>query len=380
MRERSPLPRRVLMTADAVGGVWTYAIDLSRALAERGVRVALATMGAPPAPDQERDALAIPGLELFAGEFRLEWQADPWADVERAGEWLLELESRVRPDVVHLNGYAHGALPWQAPRIVVGHSCVVSWWHAVHGGPPPPEWGRYRDEVAAGLRAADAVFAPTHAMRAELERHYGPLPRGGVIWNGRDSHLFRPAPKENFVLAVGRLWDEAKNVGALAKLAPELPWPVLVAGEESHPDGTGAVLAGARPLGRLPPAELAGWFARAAVYALPARYEPFGLSAVEAGLSGCALVLGDIPSLREVWGEAALFVPPEDGGALRAALGELMADPARRRELAARAGRKAREYTPERTAAGYLAAYRELLAPRGARDEPVGVDDRRPGG
>jgi glycosyltransferase involved in cell wall biosynthesis len=81
-----------------------------------------------------------------------------------------------------------------------------------------------------------------------------------------------------------------------------------------------------------------------------------------------------------VWGDAAVFVPPDDGGALRAALAELMADPARRRELAARAGRKAREYTPERMAAGYLAAYRELLAPRGARDEPVGVDDRRPGG
>ncbi len=32
---------------------------------------------------------------------------------------------------------------------------------------------------------------------------------------------------------------------------------------------------------------------------LPARYEPFGLSVLEAALSGCALVLGDIPSLRE---------------------------------------------------------------------------------
>jgi glycosyltransferase involved in cell wall biosynthesis len=368
------------MTADAVGGVWTYALDLSRALAARGVQVALATMGAPPTADQEREAREVPGLELFASAYRLEWMADPWDDVRRAGEWLLELESRLRPDLVHLNGYAHAALPWRAPRIVVGHSCVVSWWHAVHGGPPPAEWDRYRDEVKDGLRAADAVFAPTGAMLAELERHYGPLPRGGVIWNGRDSRPFRPAPKEPFVLAVGRLWDEAKNVGALARVAPELPWPVLVAGEEWHPDGKAAALAGVRPLGKLPPAELAGLFARAAIYALPARYEPFGLSAVEAGLSGCALVLGDIPSLREVWGDAALFVPPNDHAALRAALEELIADQARREELGARAERKAKEYATERMAEGYLAAYRELLAPRSARDEPVGVDDRRPGG
>lgn len=367
MRDEPPAPRRVLMTADAVGGVWTYALDLCRALAERGVQVALATMGALPTAAQERDAREVPGLELFASAYRLEWMADPWADVARAGEWLLELESRTRPDVIHLNGYAHGALPWKAPRVVVGHSCVVSWWHAVHGGPPPPEWGRYREEVTAGLRAANAVFAPTGAMLVELERHYGPLPRGGVIPNGRESRPFRPAPKEEFVLAVGRLWDEAKNVGALAKVAPDLPWPVLVAGEELHPDGKAAPLAGVRPLGKLPPAELAGWFARAAVYALPARYEPFGLSAVEAGLCGCALVLGDIPSLREVWGDAAAFVPPDDGEALRETLKQLMADPARRRELGARAGRRAKEYTPERMAEGYLAAYRELMT-----EQPAG--------
>jgi hypothetical protein len=57
-----------------------------------------------------------------------------------------------------------------------------------------------------------------------------------------------------------------------------------------------------RCLGPLEASELAGWMHRAAIYALPARYEPFGLSALEAAQAGCALVLGDLSSLREVWG------------------------------------------------------------------------------
>ena len=127
--------------------------------------------------------------------------------------------------------------------------------------------------------------------------------------------LSAAASKEPFVLAAGRLWDEAKNIEALrAALRREIAWPVCVAGDTRHPDGR-AVAAPwtSRMLGRAADRrDLAGWLRAAAIYALPARYEPFGLVRLEAALSGCALVLGDIPSLREVWGDAALFVAPDD--------------------------------------------------------------------
>jgi glycogen(starch) synthase len=131
MSESHPLPRKVLMTADTVGGVWTYAIDLARGLAERGVEVALATMGDPLNDSQREKADRIPRLRVFESTFKLEWMEEPWRDVEKAAEWLLRLEDRVRPDLIHLNGYAHGALPWSAPKVMVGHSCVLSWWRAV---------------------------------------------------------------------------------------------------------------------------------------------------------------------------------------------------------------------------------------------------------
>ena len=112
------------------------------------------------------------------------------------------------------------------------------------------------------------------------------------------------------MLAAGRLWDDAKNVGrARARRADWLPGRVCRGRRRARPDGQSVALAGCpRLLGELPRDELADWYARAPIYALPARYEPFGLSVLEAALSGCALVLGDIPSLREIWGGAALFV------------------------------------------------------------------------
>lgn len=353
---------KLLMTADTVGGVWTYALELARALSPEGVEVHLATMGAPLTGDQWREADSISGLRIYESRCRLEWMDEPWADLDRAGEWLLSLESEIRPDLVHLNQYAHGVLPWRAPKLVVGHSDVLSWWQAVRRAPAPAGWRRYGEAVRAGLRAAGLVAAPTRAMLAALETHYGPFGATQVIPNGREPADFPPGVKEPFIFSAGRLWDEAKNVGAVAEVASEVPWPVFVAGEQAHPSGARLELQSVRGLGRLTFREMGDWLGRATLYALPARYEPFGLSVLEAGLAGCALVVGDIPSLREVWGDAALFVHPDDREGLRAALQRLIDDPALRQEMARQARTRAFEYTPQRMGKGYLSAYRWLLA------------------
>jgi glycogen(starch) synthase len=369
MSDSRPMPRKVLMTADTVGGVWTYAIELARGLADGGVEVALATMGEPLNDSQREKADRIPHLRVFESTFKPEWTEDPWRDVEKAGDWLLGLEERVRPDVIHLNGFVHGSLPWSAPVVMAGHSCVLSWWQAVKGEAAPPEWDRYAHQVAAGLAAADLVIAPSEAMLASLTAHYGPLAgdlaKTRVILNGRDSKAFKPSPKEPVVFAEGRLGDEARNLEALERVAGNLPWDVFVAGEALQPDGE------IRPhhtrrLGRLSPRALAAWLGRAAIYCLPARYEPFGLSAVEAALSGCALVLGDIPSLRETWRHRAVFVAPDDPEALESALLRLIEDPDRRASLAAGSRARALQLSMDKMLASYLAAYGEVLADRAA--------------
>ncbi len=360
---------KVLLVADAVGGVFGYAVELARALAARGVLTVLATEGARLAPDQRRALEGIAGLVHEESAFRLEWMEEPWEDVAAAGRWLLALEARHRPDVVHLNAFAHGALPFAAPKLVVGHSCVLSWFEAVRREPAPPSWDRYRGAVQAGLRGADAIAAPTAAMAALLVRHHGPIAEPVVIPNGRDPARFPPGPKEELVLGAGRLWDEAKNAAALARVAPRLPWPVFIAGETSEP-GTSNPSPHPNPppvfLGRLPEPELAGWLATASIFAHPARYEPFGLAVLEAALAGCALVLGDVPSLRALWDGAAELVPPDDDDALADRIGALAADACRRARLAGRARERALRLTPDRMADRTLAVYRTLAA-RAAR-------------
>lgn len=346
----------VLMTADTVGGVWTYAIDLARALGPRGVDVVLATMGRPLDRAQRREAAAIRGLEVVESRYRLEWMPDPWKDVAAAGTWLLDLERRWSPAVVHLNGYAHGALPFAAPVLIAAHSCVLSWWHAVRGDEPPASWQIYRRAVARGLDGARQIVAPTRAMANSLRHWYAPRTPVRVIPNGRDARCCRLEAKTELILTAGRLWDEAKNVGLVGAAAPGVPWPVYVAGDADGGDLPAAVT----HLGRLDATALAGWYAKAAIYALPARYEPFGLSALEAALSGCALVLGDIPSLREVWGRAATFVDPDDPAHLGEALRELIAAPRRLMSMSVRARARARRYSLDSAADTYRAMYGDL--------------------
>jgi glycosyltransferase involved in cell wall biosynthesis len=373
-----PLPiGHVLMTADAVGGVFTYAIELASELARRGVRTTLATMGEPLRARQRVAAAQVPRLRLEESAFKLEWMEDPWRDISAAGDWLLGLEERHRPDVVHLNGYAHAALPWRAPTVLVAHSCVLSWWTAVVGEPAPSKYGRYQEEVARGLREARAVVAPTRAMLQALGEHYGAYGPGAVIPNGVDPRRFAVAPKEPFVFSAGRFWDQAKNLGTLARAARRLTWPVYVAGtatpSDQTPSASASIHGAIRPLGWLDPEELEGWMARAAIYALPARYEPFGLSALEAALCGCALVLGDIPSLREIWGEAATYVPPDDARALTDAIEQIAAQDALRQRLGAAARARGLRFAADRMAARYLRLYR-ALASRGLR--PIHSGDR----
>lgn len=351
---------KILMTTDTVGGVWNYALELARELSHCNHSVLLASMGPLPTPVQRAEVAAIRNLHLYSRPYKLEWMHDPWDDVLDAGHWLLELAYEAKPDLIHLNNYVHASLPWPVPVLVVGHSCVLSWWRAVRGEAAPSEWETYRCRVQAGLKSANMVVAPTQAMLSALEDHYGRMPNRTVVYNGRRSQHFRPAAKQNIIFSIGRLWDDAKNIAALDSVAAQLSWPVYVAGSALHPDGGERHFAQIHSLGVLDQKQIATHLSRAAIYALPARYEPFGLTILEAALSGCALVLSDIPTLRELWSNVALFVPADDNEALHHALTRLIEDPVLCRRLGAAARRRAQFFSSTHMADQYLALYQML--------------------
>jgi hypothetical protein len=387
---------KVLLTADAVGGVWTYATDLADGLARRGVQVSLAVLGPAPA-----GALSSrPGVDVVAApEVQLDWLADSPDAVLASGEKLAGLADEVGADLVHLNSPALAAGgAFRRPVLGVCHSDVATWWAAVRGGRPPADLAWRAELTGRGYAACDALLAPTRAFAEATARAYRVRPR--VVHNGRPFPLdggrwpreagsdggdlsardalagvgstpIRPSGppspiKGEGVLMCGRLWDEGKGAAVLDRASGSLPAPVLAAGPLQGP-GTGeAAFSHLQALGSLSADAVRARMAEAAVFCSPAFYEPFGLAVLEAAQAGVPLVLCDIASFRELWDGAALFTPPGDAEALAAALDALLADERERARLSDAARRRAARYSLDAMVDGTLAAYRELVPVRAA--------------
>ncbi len=351
---------RVLMTADTAGGVWIHALSLCRALADHHVRVRLLALGQPD-QHQLRAARALGNLDLVVRPVRLEWMADPWRDLDGLEAELLSQAELADCDVVHLNHLVHGHLPWRQPVLCAVHSCVLSWFQAVRGEPAPPQWETYRRRVARSLGSANHVVAPSRWMLRRARELYGPFRARTVIVNGSAAPLEDPRTPRTGILGAGRVWDEAKNLRPLAELASRTSAPVRIAGAATGPDGQRVELGAAR-VGALDQEALWRTMRGSKLFVAPALYEPFGLGVLEAARSGCALVLGDIPSLRELWSGAAVFVDPHRPEEWPPVLETLLGDDRARLALALAARRRAARYGVERMAQEYLALYRHALA------------------
>lgn len=358
-----------LITADTIGGVWTYVRELVAGLVGRGAQVTLVSFGQIPAPHQTKWMEGLPGLDFRPTGFRLEWMQEAERDLELSAEYLLSVVRETRPDIIHLNQYAYGALEVDVPKLVVAHSDVVSWWVAVHGEEPPEsKWSCwYRDTVLRGLLGATAVVAPSRAMLDALASFYTPPAVGKVIYNGRTQALFNgQAEKENYAVSVGRLWDGAKQISLLTQIEP--PLPVHIVGSEQHPDAayrhsTPRTRKGnIRFRGELGEEALRHLYNRAALYVATSRYEPFGLAPLEAALARCALVLNDIPSFHELWGENAYYFRHNDSDSLAGALRQLAEDREMRIVYGNLAYHHARQrFGVDRMVDEYWALYRSLV-------------------
>jgi glycosyltransferase involved in cell wall biosynthesis len=361
---------KVLMTADTVGGVWTYASGLASALAASGAEISLVTMGPRPRADQRE--MLPPAVRLIESDLALEWQ-DPEAEhIAHARGFLAAVERQVAPDIIHLNSYREASFDWNAPVILVAHSCVNSWGVACGDVAflSEPRWRHYTSLVAKGLDRADRWVSPTSAFGDVVHDLYRPCSRPMVIRNGVSPPAALPSGKECTILAAGRMWDAAKNLSLMSEAASGLDWRASIAGPiaSSAEKSSGDI----ELLGELSHGDLTARMQRAAIFASPARYEPFGLAVLEAAQAGCALVLSNIPSFRELWDGAALFVATDDARALRAALADLSLDLRGRTRLQRAAFARAKHYSMMRMAAAYSRLYRSLL-PHASRTAPKAV-------
>ena len=363
-----PNPRLMLVT-DAVGGVWTYSVELARALREWDVKSILAVIGPSPSDQQRRDAAEI---EIVETGLPLDWTAEHPGAVRRTGCGLAEIASRKGVDLVQLNSAALVAdCDFDQPVIVVQHSCVTTWWDSVRKGALPRDFAWRRDLIECGLHVADAVVAPSAAFAAQLSRVYSLGRAVRCVHNGRRALPMKKRGPEDFVFTVGRLWDDGKNVAVLDHAAERLSVPVEAVGPLHGPNGTSVSFENLATPGELGLDDIAQRLAARPIFASSALYEPFGLSVLEAAQAGCALVLSDIPTFRELWSGSALFVKPNDGDGFADAVEQLLANAERRSELGLAARMKALRYTPEAMASRMAELYSDLL-PAEAREMGAG--------
>jgi glycosyltransferase involved in cell wall biosynthesis len=350
------------MTTDAVGGVWTHALELAAAMAPRGVRTTLAVLG--PGLDATRRARAaqVPRLDLVETGLPLDWLAETEAEVLQAGHAVAALATRSGAQLLQLNSPAlAAAAEFPCPVVGVCHSCLATWWQAVRDGPMPEDFTWRVGLLARGYARCDALVAPSAAFAAATASAYGLTHAPEVVWNGRGPGRVAGAASR-FAFTAGRLWDDGKDLATLNRAAARLDLPVFAAGPACGPNGTTVDLRHLRLLGSLDDAALEGWLARGPVFVSTARYEPFGLAVLEAARAGCALVLSDIPSFRELWDGAALFVAAGDVGGFAEAIATLSRDQEQRSFLRVAALRRSKRYAAVAMAQGMASIHERLLA------------------
>ena len=346
------MTRRLLMTADAVGGVWQYATELARGLEPLGWSVDVALLGPGPAP--------VGDVRVIATGLPLDWLAADAREVEATARSLALLARGY--DVVQLNQPALAVADYPCPVVAVAHSCVATWWTAVEDGPLPADLAWQAELTARGLGRADAVVCPSAAFAAAVQATYRLPHAPEVVHNGRSPAAAPPVSMADRVFTAGRLWDRGKDVATLDAAAARSSLPFQAAGPLVGPHGERVTVAHLDALGPLDDAGVARHLAARPIFASAARYEPFGLAVLEAALAGCALVLSDIPTFRELWDGVARFVPAGDAAGFAAAADAIAADPADRLARGDRARRRAQTFTPDRMARA-MAAIHDRLSP-----------------
>jgi glycosyltransferase involved in cell wall biosynthesis len=355
---------KLLLVTDAVGGVWIYSLELARALKPLGVETVLAVMGPSPAAKQREEAR---DLRIIDTGLALDWIETNPGEIHRTGDAIAEIAAREGADIVQTCSAALLAdTEFDRPCVAVQHSCVASWWAAVRGAPLPYDFVWRRELVECGLNRAAAVVAPTLAFAAETARIYDV--HSSAVHNGRRPVQTAPVGKVDFIFTASRLWDEGKNVATLDAAAALIGVPFEAAGATLGPNGASVELQHIRSLGEISPARLSSILLAQPIYASAALYEPFGLSALEAAHAGCALVLSDIPTHRELWDGTAIFVPASDASAFADAIRALLNHSDERFELGQLARVRAHNYSPERMARGMAAIYAHVAE---QQSEPV---------
>jgi glycosyltransferase involved in cell wall biosynthesis len=296
------------------------------------------------------------------------------ADLVALSGGLRQALRQRRIDVVLADG--HGELPpGGAPVVAVIHEVG---WHTpeLRALLHPAFLAGIERRTERAVQSAARVVVPSQASRRDVVAAHGvDAGRVDVVPYGVDPQ-FAPeaaasdAPAGPPYVLFAAVLHPRKNLAtvrtAMAALAAEgFPHRLVVAGRPAADGSDVAAIARAAAAelpgapgrvvfaGERTDAELAALMAGAQAYCLPSFYEGFGLTVLEAMACATPVVVSDRGALPEVVGDAGLVVAPEPD-VVAAALRAVLTDPERARALGEAGRERARRFSWERTADGWL--------------------------
>jgi glycosyltransferase involved in cell wall biosynthesis len=349
---------RILITVDSTGPAWNHVAGLARALAKREHEVRVVAFG--PAPSPERRAELKDGVTLT--HIALSGPTTDPAFVAAAREALSMVVQDFQPSVVQIDRCAFGDLDFGEIPKVLDVACDRT-----------TRVARGRGPARKGLLGADAVVSPTRALADEISRRFeyrrpvSVIPPGIELGDAPVSVMAGRAKKHG-IMYYGRIDEKADGFDMLIEAVKRLGLPemprVTIGGEGARNPLPGWI----SDAGWLDADGRAHAFAKAEIAMLPAREEPFGLLAAEAALSGCALLLSDVPTHHELWSGAAMLVRADDPQAFADALRLLLTDEKKRSEVARLCRARALSgFSSDRMLDEYMDVYRRIKRARSKR-------------
>jgi len=376
----SEQPISILHAAENIkGGVGTYLRDLlvmQRHSFGDGVVTAIV-------PESQRPIVQSPaGVEIVTFDDRGGRLLSTW----RLARRVREIVARTQPDVVHVHSTFAGAalrpLLWFMRLQAVVIYCAHGWAFDRHTSRASRKFAEALERRLASF--CDAVVCISdHELRAaarigiphgKLVRVSNGIPREAPAITSEAGAIAANAgavdwpPGKRRVLFVGR-FDRQKGTDVLLKALSQLQDTTFayLVGDAVLCDSRSApaLPANVRATGWLSADELQEYYRSADVLVVPSRWEGFGLNAAEAMRAGLAVIASRVGGLSEIVedGVTGLLIPPEDVGALVAALRDVRDD---RLQSMGRAGRQRflRHFTMDRVHGQLIDVYRRELARR----------------
>jgi glycogen synthase len=355
----NPKAMKILMTTDTRDDKWYFTLNLLSSLSYENVEVVLLAMGPKLFHHQleELEELA-PNIHFYHQSILPEWKENDLTSLPRASIWINKIFSAEKPDLIHLNHYSPACIHWDVPVVLSPHSCIVMQEMVKNQNDLTDNHQKVFHMTQIALHSANALVFPSVALLSYFTAIYGEMSNVFIIPPGLKQNFIPSDQKFPMVFSEGNLEDPYHQLDLLMDAASSINGEIFIAGEKEQIQ---RLPKNVRFLGKLTRQQKMNWLKMAAIYAWPSKNDPFGLGFLDAASQRCALVGGENPYLKEIWGEALEEVKDENPIDLADACNELLHFPHKAYARGENAFSKAQEFNQQSIARQYVELYEDLI-------------------